>query len=608
MRRPLARSAARALRGTAWVAALAVPPAAAHLPVGHDAVTYEVASPATLAPGQPVLSLTILDAADGAPTPARFSIRLGGVEYVPPALGPHGLRFLSKHEGHRHVFAATYARGTGAVDVPLPAGATIGTVYVAKGYETRPARQRFEVEAGRAEVTIQLERWIDLAAQGWIAADTHLHYDRVEAAHDPDWLTLLAGDDLDAGHFLTALGANGRGIWGAQYAYGAPGEANDGRRLIRPGEEFRDGSQGHAVLLGIERLIQPISSGDFAGGVTKNNHPLLHDVLQETRAQGGIGGVAHGGFYGKRPTAALDAVLGAAGFFELANTHLYQTPLWYELMNAGWMLPPTAGSDLPGHPLREPWQPLLGQARMYARTGGAVDFAAFMAALGRGEVWITTGPMLSFTVNGAGPGATVELPAGGGRVEVEAELASPRPLTSLEIVQSGVPVAAATAASETDGIHHLTLRAQLDIDRSVWLAARGQGPDVIVERSRSRVHQPAVAHTAAVQVLVGGAPIRSRPDAQSLATRLTADRAHYAEHGVFAETAHRDAFLALFDRAESLLAERLAEPAPDRSFPVAGLLVVTLLGSGGFVALAARRRRRADDSLAPASLGNPETH
>jgi hypothetical protein len=557
-------------------------------------VTYRVAPPAeAFGPEEPVLSLTILGE-DGRPVPARFSVFLEGTEYVPRALGRHGLRFLSRHVHHAHDFVATYARGSGPVEVPLPPGAAGGTVHVVRGYETLPTKRRFDVVDGRAEVTIRLERWSNLAAQGWIAADAHLHYDRQEAAQDADWLTLLAGDDLEVGHFLTAKGGNVQGLWGRQYAYGAAGEASDGRRLIRPGAEMRGGLQGHILLLGIERLVHPLAIGRFSGDATRYSYPPLHDALVEARAQGGIAGVAHGGFYGSRPTAVLDAVLGGAGFFELANTHLYHTSLWYELATAGWILPPSAGTDLPGFSLREPWQPLLGQARMYARTGGAVDFASFKAALERGETWITTGPLLSFTVAEAGPGATVELPAGGGSVEVHAELASPRPMEALEIVANGVPVAAATAASRTDGIYRLTVRTTLAIDGSSWLAARGRGADTTVRRGRSRVLQPTAAHSAAVQVLVGGAPIRSRTDAKALADRLAADRQHYAEHGSFAEPGHRDAFLALFDRAHVVAAERLGEsPAPAPSTRSGGLLLAgaVVLGSGTLVALAARRRR-----------------
>ena len=49
-----------------------------------------------------------------------------------------------------------------------------------------------------------------------------------------------------------------------------------------------------------------------------------------------IGGIAHGGALGTETTAALDVILGAADFMEIANTHLYVPELWYRLMNCGF--------------------------------------------------------------------------------------------------------------------------------------------------------------------------------------------------------------------------------------------------------------------------------
>ncbi len=83
-------------------------------------------------------------------------------------------------------------------------------------------------------------RWINLQAEGWHAADEHLHYERTDPRHDNDWLTMLDADGLSHAHFLVLRGGNLPGIWAQQFAYGKAGEATDGKRLIRPGEEYRD--------------------------------------------------------------------------------------------------------------------------------------------------------------------------------------------------------------------------------------------------------------------------------------------------------------------------------------------------------------------------------
>ncbi len=584
----------------ALASSLAAAPAAAHLPAGHRAPTYEVAAARAPGAGEPVLRLSILDAAGGRPLAARFSLLVDGSSYVPEALDGDGLRLSSFHERRRQSFTVTYARGTGPVEVALPAGARGGEVLVAKGFEYLPRRQAFRVRRGAAEATVVLRRWSSLEQEGWIAADAHLHYDRLSATHDADWLAALAGDDLDLGHFLLAKGGGFAGFWARQYAFGPQGEGSDGRRFLRAGAELRDRAQGHATLLGIERRIEPLATGRFDPPAHPFHFPPFHDTLLEARDAGGLAGVAHGGAYGWRPTAALDAVLGAVDFFELANTHMAELGLWYQLMNCGWILPPAAGTDLPNFPHREAWQPFLGESRMVLRTGGAAGFAAFRAALARGEVWITSGPLLSFAVDGVGPGGTLRLPARGGSVEVEAELASPRPLVALELVRNGEVVAAQSEASFDGTVHRLTLRARLRLERSSWLAARGRGEVKGDLASHTGIELPAMAHSAAVEVRVGEGAIRSPRDAAALAARLEADAAFYGERGTFESAADREHFLALVARAQGVLAERTApSPSPRRRSPLPAALLAALLACGAALGAArALRARRIDSSRA----------
>ena len=62
---------------------------------------------------------------------------------------------------------------------------------------------------------------------GWLPAEEHLHYDRVDPEHDRDWLTMLAADDLAMGHFMVLKGGNLPGVWAEQYAYGEEGQDGD---------------------------------------------------------------------------------------------------------------------------------------------------------------------------------------------------------------------------------------------------------------------------------------------------------------------------------------------------------------------------------------------
>lgn len=534
----------------------------AHDLAGHHGPTYEVAAVANSLDGHALLRLTITDEESGAPTPARFSIHLDGAPYVPTALGEHGLHFTSIHAGRNLRYPVTYARGTGPVAIPLPASTQRGTVFVTKGYEYLPVEVPFEVKNGEADATAVLRRWTPIRENGWLPADEHLHYDRLDPNHDPDWLIMLAADGLAHGHFLVLRGGALEGPWATQFAYGKEGEVVDEERWIRPGEEYRDTMQGHINLLGLNEVIQPISTGGTGDG-PKENYPPLGQVLLRTRELGGIGGPAHGATLARSTTGVLDAVLGAVEFFEIANTHLYALDAWYALMNCGIVLPPAAGTDLPNYPFRDTWQPFLGETRMYVKLGAQRDFEAWKQAVREGRVFITSGPMIELDVSrpDAKPQSGIlRLPAPG-MVRIHATLSFPAPLESIEIFRNGEPLTLDIEKTVTEaGVHVWRIDQRLEITESCWIAARGAGPTKDALLANTQITQRAIAHTAAIQVLVGDQPIAVQADFDRLIDQFRKQQARYAEEGKYADTSQRDETLRRFDEGVARLEQQAAAP------------------------------------------------
>lgn len=498
----------------------------------------------------PRLVLHILDDATGDPTAARFTVAVDGVPHEPRWIGPHGVRFASVHVSKRQSRIVTYSRGTGPVWVPLASEATSVRVHAAKGLDYFPVSAEADVEGDSAEVTLRMRRWNDLHAEGWRAADAHLHYDRVDPGGDRDWFAMMAGDNLHHAQFMVLKGGMVPGVWASQFAYGAGGEASAGGRTIVAGEEYRDRLQGHLLLFGLREVIQPIMTG-VPG--RPENYPLFPDVLDQARRLGALTGAAHGGTLGDRPTVFLDAILGRLDFIEIANwvTGFWPLDNWYRLLSSGYALPPTAGSDLPNNPHRETWQPFLGGMRMYAKTGAPEGSKAWNEAVKRGATFVTSGPSIELDAGGLGPGDTLCLPQDGGEVRIRIALRSPRPLSRAELIHDGEVVAASSRATLGRGIHAIGLETSLHVEGSGWLAARGTG---------SRVPGGAeVAHTAAVRVIVGGKPIRSAGAVDALAEELEAQRAYYGRNGRYAAPQHRRRMADLFVRA----AEALRNPAAD---------------------------------------------
>jgi hypothetical protein len=512
-------------------------------------------------PAHPVLRLTIANQSTGKFAAARFSLTVDGKPFYPEDLNAHGLRFKSVHEAKKQTYVVLYSRGTGPVEVSLPPGVQRVAVAVAKGFEFLPVSQEYAVGTGVISANVTLKRWTNQPDKGWTAADAHVHYDRLERAGDKDWLTMLDGDGLTQAHFMVLKGGKVPGIWARQYKYGTDGEASDGKRLIRSGEEYRDSAQGHINLLGLHEIIEPISTGGLGHPPVPVNYPPLKDVLEQTRRLNGLAGVAHGGSLGRHPTAIVDSVLNAVDFFEIGNAHLYSLDLWYRLMNCGFNLPPAAGTDLPNFPARDPWQPFLGSMRMYVKTDGTSDFESWKGAVTAGQVYVTSGPILSVSVNGVGPGGIVRLPAAGGVVKIDAEITTPIGLRSLELVRMGDPVGVDVEKTKEGNVFRWRINKRLQVRRSCWLAVRSEGPPIESIRTAMRQKESwfksdTVAHSAAIRVLVDDQPIRSNEDAEHLTMMLRRQQEYYRTTGRYAQGEHRLRVLDMFEQAITELEAR----------------------------------------------------
>jgi hypothetical protein len=505
-----------------------------HEPITH---TFKMKSDAV----GPRFSLNIVDAETGQPIAARFSIEVDGQTHVPDWVSEGAVRFTSSHTKKKQDFTATYARGAGPIEVSLPPNAKNVRVIATKGFEYLPAQGR--LAAGGGTLEIPMRKWIDIEAAGWVGIDEHLHYDRLSEADDDEWLAMLDGDGLGLGHFMVLKGAMVDGVWSRQYAHGPEGQAFNGRQLVVPGEEYRDSSQGHINLLGVNEIVQPISTGGLGVPKVAENFPPLHDVFVEAKRRDGIVGVAHAGTLGRHPTAVADAVLGAMDYWELSNGFIYNTDNWYRLMNCGVFLPALAGTDLPNSPLRDPWQPMLGSIRTYVNTGGARDFESFKAAVKAGKTFISGGPIIALRVNGLAEGGAFVLPEGGGPVVVEVEMSSPRQPRELILIRDGQPARASIQKIQSNGVHRWSITASVPFKKSGWISAWGEGAATSTNRFAT------IAHAGVVRVLVGEERIESSSDARNLIGQMRMRREYYRNNGVYKTEADKKHMLSLFDRA-----------------------------------------------------------
>ena len=382
----------------------------------------------------------------------------------------------------------------GAYDAKLPVGTY--EVAMARGPEYRAYHGKFEVKDGaKTELNVSLPRYADLPARGWISGDDHIHLQREEIADQNVWLQ-VAAEDVHVGN-LVQMG-NITGTTFEQPAWGAAGHytADDKHTVVSGQEDPRTGQLGHTIS---ENLKYPLHSN-------VSDYFIYHPVFEESHKQGGISGFAHvgEGFHAQRGLA-LDVPFGLVDFIEVCQGGRIGLSPWYELMNLGYKITPSAGSDFP-------YTDLPGVSRLYVKGTLASKPDAWFQSFRAGHVFVTNGPFLEFTVNGHLMGDEIHVPRGS-KLEISAE-AQLNPdvdaLDRIELVDLGDVVASRQAAND-----RVEMKETLTADHSMWLAVRAYG-------KRPDPRNTTTAHTAAIYVVVDDEPTWKRSAVPDLVTQQRA--------------------------------------------------------------------------------------
>ena len=456
------------------------------------------------------LRLTIADGA-GQPGSARISVTgADGRGWAPDAAWRHADEAFDRSA---RPFEATYFHASGTTELVLPAGEY--QVELTKGVEYRRILRRVTIAAAATRVErLPLTRLVNLPALGWWSGDLHVHMNY--GGHyrtDPRRLRFQAeAEDL---HVVENLIVNKeQRIPDVERFLGRPDPISTARTLIVHDEEYHTSFWGHTGHLGLTRnLILPNYAG-YVNTAVASLAPDNGEIVDLARAQGAISGYVHPFDDPVDPAAPapltyalpVDVALGKVDYLEVMgfSDHLITAGVWYRLLNNGFRIPAGAGTDAMANfaSLRGP----VGLVRVFVKSGPRLDHRAWLDGIKAGRTFVTNGPILTFSVNGRGPGDELAFSDGVHQVTARVSLRSIVPVDHLEIVANGAVVA--TLPIREGGLSADTT-VTLPVARSGWFTLRAYH----ARTSPVVLDLYPFATTSPVYVTVGGREVRSPDDA-----------------------------------------------------------------------------------------------
>jgi hypothetical protein len=354
------------------------------------------------------VSVEVVDAETGAPTPSRITIvdERGALQTVaapvheaPGPGGPDGAHPISTRPG----FVYT---GDGTASFTLPAGTY--TLYAGRGFEYGVESTRLALRAGtHARHRFVIRR--EVPTDGWVASDTHVH-------------TLTYSGHGDATAEERALTIAGEGV-----------------ELPILTEHNRHADlEPAAAVMGVRPYFTPVTGNEYTTRLGHFNvfpapagapapDPKVDDWTELSRRIRALPGArivilnhgrdVHSGFRPLGPERHLSAA-GVnrdgwslpANAMEVINSGAQQSDMlqlfrdWFGLMNAGMRLTPVGSSD--SHDVSRYF---VGQARTYVRAQdddpGRIDVAEAVRSFHDGRVAVSFGLLAEIQVDGRyGPG------------------------------------------------------------------------------------------------------------------------------------------------------------------------------------------------------------
>jgi len=453
-----------------------------------------------------ILSVTTRDAGSGEVTGARIHLEASDGKFYAPADA-----YARVSGADDHIFHTP-----GRFTVRLPVGKA--SVTVVKGFEYWPQDAEVDIEAnGVTALVVDLKPMTDMAAKGWYSGSTHVHMNYAGNLHNTLENLMMMSEAEDQDIVNEQVANKDNRILDYQFFVpgGGPHPLSTPDRVLVVGQEYRPPFYGHVFMFGMEdHLISPYTTG-YEGTAIESLYPSNTDMFRKAKAQGATVGYVHAFFGDRDPLEGnlggakgfmIDAALGTTDAVEWSGASQAGFYPLYAAWNNGLAVSAVGGEDSISNLQRSN---LVGSVRTYVYTGGrGLTMDAWFDGLRAGHAFMSTGPLVELTVNGAIPGETVSLPDGGGSVDVQTHVRSITPLAKVMLIWNGEVVEEIALTGDRMSV---SFEKALSVVKSGWYHVRAEGNPA--ERFPLDVSY-AQAFTNPIWVTVGGAPVRSREAAE----------------------------------------------------------------------------------------------
>lgn len=432
--------------------------------------------------------LRVTEKGSSHPVPVKLHIHGEAGEYLPPMNRqrfPNWIWLEDHNPDWVHgLHNTTYIDGEARLKLPL------GKVYleITKGFEIAPVKRVLNIDGTTDVIHIELDHVLPWRQQGWVSADTHVHF--ISPVRG-----LLEGEaeGVNVVNLLATQWAEwftNVGDFDGKRTFGSREMGGDGEYLLRVATENRMHVLGHISLLGYEgEMILPLVAGgpeESALGTPINI--TMTEWAEQCRAQNGLAILPHHPL--PRGEAPAAVILGQIDGIEMTSWELvyagispYSLSDYYRFLNCGYQVPIVGGTDKMAGDIA------VGTVRTYTHTGpGPYTYDTWKQAIRRGETFVTHGPLIEFFVNGKPMGSRIELGEAGGTVDVTWQVASVTiPVTRVELVVNGET---REVFNVEPGQSTYAGSFSLTMNSSGWVALRVRGcqpgkPEIITAHSSS---------------------------------------------------------------------------------------------------------------------------